>query len=113
MEYFTYFSCLSTNTLNKTQEKEFKSYVESIVYFANKKNDYVDFDKFYNTSKAKYKFDYSSRESTSLSLCHFHNYINYTNKDNNHNYESKDQFPCIMEYLEERWGNLVIIYRNF
>lgn len=82
------------DSMSVTELQSYKSFLDSIFYFSKKTNQ--EFKKKIEKSIDECHINYSSRDDIVLSLCHLHNRVNL--------YSGKDQFPCIMNEIEERWG---------
>ncbi len=87
-----------------TQEHQttLHDFIKGILYFSTK------FNKTWHSNTLSYlnanPIDTSTRESSMLWVCHYHNHINLL--------LDKDQFECNKENIAKRWGNFNSITNN-
>lgn len=81
--------------LSEEEESNYRAFVEATLYFGSKKNE--EWKKMIEEAKNFVRLDFSSRDSSVLSLCHFHNKINWE--------LGKEQQVCNIETLNATWGH--------
>lgn len=87
------YSAYLPDVLSTEEENSFRKFFESVVYFSTKKHS----DWKLNIEKINVNIDFSTRESSMMSLCHYHNMINWD--------LNKDQFFCDINKLTEIYGS--------
>lgn len=81
--------------LNNEEKQTFSDFFYSIIHFSNKNQEWIS-----NTNKVlnESSLDFSTRDSARLSICHFHNKINWN--------IGKDQYPCTIKDLSQLYGEV-------
>ena len=87
------YSAYLPDKLSFEEEDTFRKFFESVIHFSTKKHNKWKV----NSDKIDIKMDFSTRENAMLSLCHYHNQINWE--------LNKDQFFCDINKLTEVYGS--------
>ena len=90
------FAAYLPDKLNNKEEKAFNDFFHSVIYFTSKSDE--NWKEIVERELNTTKFDFTGRDSASISLCHFHNKINFR--------LNKEQFPCTLKEIDEVWGHL-------
>ncbi len=88
------FAAYLPDNISEDDQISFKNFFDSIIYYSSKTS--AEWILNVENAKKNIHMDFTTRDSTCLSICHFHNYINWS--------LGKEQFPCSINNLNEIWG---------
>lgn len=83
------------NRLSEDEESTFRAFVEATLHFGSKRN--AEWKNVIDEAKNFVRLDFSSRDSSTISLCFLHNKVSWE--------LGKEQHPCNIEALNSIWGH--------